>query len=1150
MTNSERLDEAKILARSGEKDAARQILEQILREDPQNESAWMWLVDTLPDNAQQVAALEQCLKAIPHSVLAQKALAMLYSRSQATPPPAAPPSLLQRVSQVETRPEPMTLEEFAASVPLTPPPAPEQTVESVPVPAEEPVKPRKPAPSRRRRIRRWLVVLSVITLLMLAGLAWFAAGRPGLDAVRRLGQPPVVNAPAARPTQLPTAGIPVAAATPAASADSTLALEFGPAVEPLNELPPGFPTTLGRGKVEAFAIAPDGNSVALALTGGISVRGTPALGEKQFIGTDDLILALAYEPGGSLIAASVRTNTPAGQMLLWQADGELQPLGSLSGAPADAVLVTFSSDASLLAAVDRNKPGQVLLWHRTRGGDPLILPVSEGTVTALAFSPETSLLAAGNSSGSVNIWDTAGGSQLRTFTAEAGALPGQVNALAFSPDRASLAVGTADSAVRLWDVLSGTQQARFNPNRPPVGIAFSPDGMQLAISSGQQVTLWNLADNTPQSQLDETLPWLAFSPDGSSLIAAGPDRVHLWLPASREMPGTVDGLMDAPVSLSASADDRWLAACANNQVFLWDLTAGEDAPRIFNTRFTSIASCALSPDGSMLAVGLRKGDGSGAVDLWQVSSGTLLNELSSENNGILTQAVIRLQFSPDGSMLAAGTARGVEVWRTTNGTLQNFLPLQTWQEQLNLAFADKHTLAVALQHAVVLWNLENSKNPIEQLGGASQALQVTPRGKDWQMLSASGQQVFFGYQPGNEQTAMLESQSGRPLRPLAFSPNRRILAGGDGNCIAFWSLPDGREIMCVNGFKREVNAAIFLKNGQVLAAASTDGTLRLLTTPDAPESGSAELITSLSAQMRPITLENAAHLPQVALVESTPFISAAVAPDGGLAAAADAQGKLSVWNLNLDQPPVTAESAGINRLQFAGDGHTLAVGHTDGSIDLWNALTMEKTAVQVTSGKAVTGLAFHPGGGLLATVSSDAVLNMWNILDRQPFKTLDSLPGATTLARSADGQILAAGFENGQVRLWGFETGRDLATLNVSAPVSGLAFSPDGKTLAVASGQPDGHIQLFDTASHNLLYTFMDQGGQIGTLAFSPNGSLLASGSDQLTLCVWDVAGQKLLHTYTGYEGTPLVTTFSANGRLLITASADGKIQVLGQGEN
>ncbi|KPL83707.1 hypothetical protein SE15_00015, partial [Thermanaerothrix daxensis] len=88
---SERLIRAIDLARSGHKTAAREILEDIVRAEPTNEAAWLWLADTQPDDAARLRVLREAQKHLPRSVNIAKALGIINARLASAPSPPPPP---------------------------------------------------------------------------------------------------------------------------------------------------------------------------------------------------------------------------------------------------------------------------------------------------------------------------------------------------------------------------------------------------------------------------------------------------------------------------------------------------------------------------------------------------------------------------------------------------------------------------------------------------------------------------------------------------------------------------------------------------------------------------------------------------------------------------------------------------------------------------------------------------------------------------------------------------------------------------------------------------------------------------------------------------------------------------------------------------
>jgi hypothetical protein len=224
--SSQDLNRAIQLARAGDKKTARHILLKVVQEQPSNEMAWIWLADTMPDDARRIATLKQCLKLIPNSQVARKALQVLESAqkppptvekppeaavfqpSQPSPPPVSPPpaeepvgfeSLLSLREEVflpeeESQPPPFVQEEETEqeAVPLLRIPDGEQagTAPFVETAAIEQLRqqaqkvPVTPASVVQQRVSpvRWGAVMGIILFAVALGVVvftlWFSPNSP------------------------------------------------------------------------------------------------------------------------------------------------------------------------------------------------------------------------------------------------------------------------------------------------------------------------------------------------------------------------------------------------------------------------------------------------------------------------------------------------------------------------------------------------------------------------------------------------------------------------------------------------------------------------------------------------------------------------------------------------------------------------------------------------------------------------------------------------------------------------------------------------------------------------------------------------------------------------------------------------------------
>jgi WD40 repeat protein len=138
---------------------------------------------------------------------------------------------------------------------------------------------------------------------------------------------------------------------------------------------------------------------------------------------------------------------------------------------------------------------------------------------------------------------------------------------------------------------------------------------------------------------------------------------------------------------------------------------------------------------------------------------------------------------------------------------------------------------------------------------------------------------------------------------------------------------------------------------------------------------------------------------------------------------------------------------------------------------------------------------------------------LWDVATHRPSGSLPTGPTApvSSVAFSPDGATLAAGSADG-VWLWGLPTPCNCLTSPTSAArltgpagaVNSVVFSPDGKTLAAGSG--DGTVQLWDMATEQQIATLTRHHGTVTPVAFSTDGRTLAAGSGDGTVQLWDVA--------------------------------------------
>ncbi len=281
----------------------------------------------------------------------------------------------------------------------------------------------------------------------------------------------------------------------------------------------------------------------------------------------------------------------------------------------------------------------------------------------------------------------------------------------------------------------------------------------------------------------------------------------------------------------------------------------------------------------------------------------------------------------------------------------------------------------------------------------------------------------------------------------------------------------------------------------------------------------------------------------------------AFSSDGQILASGGADQTIKLWYLTTGEIlTLKGHRDSIRAIAFSPDGQMLVSGSNDCTIKIWRQ-PFTKTPLTLKGHYGfVNSIAMTPDGRLLASACEGEVaeLKLWQLPHGTEINYSDTVYYVSCVAFSPDGQLLAIGRSFGGIKLWQMPTRQEICTLTPSGTVSAIAFSPDGKLLA--SGSAGKTIKIWQIGTEEELRSLKTRSvgvtslkghsDRINSLAFSPDGKILASASDDKTIKIWQLATGKLICTLTGHLAAVQSVAFSPNGLMLVSGSWDTTIKI------
>ena len=274
------------------------------------------------------------------------------------------------------------------------------------------------------------------------------------------------------------------------------------------------------------------------------------------------------------------------------------------------------------------------------------------------------------------------------------------------------------------------------------------------------------------------------------------------------------------------------------------------------------------------------------------------------------------------------------------------------------------------------------------------------------------------------------------------------------------------------------------------------------------------------------------------------IMQVAFSPNGKLLATGDMKGNIQLWCTQDAQPRKSfpAHSGWIFALSFSPDGQILASGAEDGIIQLWDIHTGKCCGRIPIEIQRILSLAFSPNGKFLAICGSESIIYLWEIGTQQLTTLTEHVGDVSKITFDASVENLFSASYDGTLKQWDIHTGQCLETFQDHGnPISQMALSPHGEILV--SGTLDGQVTLTNVSTRQSWKVSMGNQQEISSLSFHPAGQLFASNNAiSSTIRFWDTQNGKCVKVLQCDDDIVTSIAFSPDGNTLVSGSSDQKI--------
>ena len=517
-------------------------------------------------------------------------------------------------------------------------------------------------------------------------------------------------------------------------------------------------------------------------------------------------------------------------------------------------------------------------------------------------------------------------------------------------------------------------------------------------------------------------------------------------------------------------------------------------------------------------------------------------------------------YSQDGRFIVTGHADGaVRIRDSATGavvrTLDATRPVRAVDVGPGVGPGPPPIAAAGSDGAVRLWaGSGDAAVSIREHRGTALGVAVSHNGERIASAGVDGSVVVADARTGNVQREM--QRAGSAPKPAAvndvdWTPDgRRVVAVDDDGVVAVWDADTGELVHEIRGHGNHAVAVDVLGDGSRVASGGADNSAVIWdvrTGAEVARAGAAGPVTDVSASSDGRRLLVIDIVGNVTVVDSgtgqvlrsvpgrgvSPLAAQLdpAAPDRAAVASSDSAG--AVWDVAVGHKrfPIA--------LDTAADGTTVTAAKDDGTVRVWSPDGRELGEVE-TGQQGLVSAALSADGRLLLVADASGAASVRPVRNAGGSLPLGTL-GVTSVAISADGRVGATG-AGPAVTIWNTDDGTPIRTMGgPGGEVQALDFSPASDQLVSVS--TDGTATIWEVTGGQARYT-MRLDGRPNAVAWSPTGTVIATGGESMTTQLWDPSSGQPRATLGGHRLGVNDVTFDPGGGRLATVGDDGEVNV------